>query len=292
MIKFLDWIKLNESLQTVITDPLDDIEINQSRSGTEEFIFTHLGERYRVYFSKGSPSGVLNIRNNSVPLTGVTVEIGFTGPKGYDLTGSAGVQSNAIYKKMLLGIRKYLSTNHIDAISFSAYDENTLPIYNMFYKKFLQPDPPQGAGFIRYLRNFYLSKDWIRKNRDKIDDGLFEKIIDASRSIRSDIRYIKQSKSNLKKQIQLQNSFKKFYRIKANGKLGYGYDSDSVGEISLIYSNENNVLFGYFDLNDLEPVVVPNMAEENSLLTAIKDSVVYNNFIPHEVWQSHGFTGI
>lgn len=103
-----------------------------------------------------------------------TYSVEFKDKEGYRVSGKLGTKAFQVYREVMLAIRAFMGQHKVNALHFTEFDERTKPIYHMFYKSYLQPDPPKGAGFLKIASNLYVSKDYIVDNpgifpRDVID---------------------------------------------------------------------------------------------------------------------------
>jgi len=122
-----------------------------------------------------------------------TFDITFIGPEDDELTGYAGMSATIIYKHLLLGIKKLMETTVVNSLSFLAASPKMLPIYQLFYNRFLKPDPPTGAGFVRVSDALYVRREILR---EKLASGLdgeaknkaLRNILNANRKMSQDVK--------------------------------------------------------------------------------------------------------
>jgi hypothetical protein len=84
-----------------------------------------------------------------------------------------GAKANSVYGGVIKAIRLLMQKETVEAIHFVHADESTIPVYDMLYRKFILPEPPQGIGFIKTgisvsgESDIYLSKAWLRANKEE-----------------------------------------------------------------------------------------------------------------------------
>jgi len=111
-------------------------------------------------------------------------EVGFTGPEGHSLTGKAGFDSIAVYSRVLLAVKKLMREEKVDFLRFQPFQGEMELVYNRFIKRFLEPDPPLGYGMMQVGRGLYATKDWMKKNRDKLPEKI-DDIVQAAQDATS-----------------------------------------------------------------------------------------------------------
>jgi len=126
-------------------------------------------------------------------------KIFFSGDTGVKLSGIAGMASSLVYRHVLLGIKKIFETQlqqgePVNALLFSAADRYMLPVYDLFARKFLLPDPPTGQGFVQIHPEVYLNKQWIRDNKEKFSAEDMWRILKTKRFVKKEIESIKKEK--------------------------------------------------------------------------------------------------
>jgi hypothetical protein len=108
-------------------------EWEESRKNTIGFqsSFKHEGEDFHVV-----------IYNDKIEYAGHEVpgsyRIEFEGPNRYNTTGTAGTQATAIYSKMLLVIKKLMTTQEVNGITFEPHEPGMALVYQRFYDRFLK----------------------------------------------------------------------------------------------------------------------------------------------------------
>lgn len=114
--------------------------------------FEHDGNQYEVKMSRALEQGVDYVWT-----------VYFTGPRGTSTTKSSGTSSTAIYNKLLSCVQKLFKTQKVNGLYFSPAESGMTIPYDLFYRSFLRPDPPRGAGFLMVSPNLYLSKEKVKE---------------------------------------------------------------------------------------------------------------------------------
>ena len=127
-----------------------------------------------------------------------TFSIMFSGPQDFQLTGTSGVGVFAIYRKLLSCVKHFMDNHEVNALEWTPADDKMLIPYDLFYRQFLQPDPPRGAGFIRVTNDVYIKKEYIRNNKDKFPPDLSAKILGTGRAVRVAIQDVKREEAQKK----------------------------------------------------------------------------------------------
>ena len=166
MISFTTFMLL-ESIAAAIESPSDDVTFTD-RGDSMLSMFNIEGNTYRVHFYTTKQD--IFITNQQLE----GVEIIFEGPKGISLQRTTGMSGMRVYAQLLKIIKKYITTYPVDMITFSAADKEMIPVYNMFYKKFLK------SSFIRLSNTHFLSNKWIQDNKDDIPEDVINRINNIS----------------------------------------------------------------------------------------------------------------
>lgn len=147
-------MNFKEYLQFVeaMTMSAEDLDFNKVNSEMIHCGFMHDGKEYSVKLGKSMWMGVSN-------LWGVT----FIGPSGVHTTRTTGTASSAVYNKLLSCIKKLFETETVNGLIFKPAEDGMAIPYDLFYRNFLRPDPPRGAGFLMVSPELYLSKEKVRE---------------------------------------------------------------------------------------------------------------------------------
>lgn len=162
-LNFRDFMRLDEIMDIASADTSG---IVLQRSGNSYiYDFEHNGESYKV-----------EMENSDYPYEDMkefnpTYVIAFEGPNDMDLTGTAGMSATIIYRAMLLAIKKLLETTEVNSLEFSPAAPRMLPMYDIFYKKYLLPDPPRGQGFVRVRQTLYVRRSHLEDKMHKKSTG-------------------------------------------------------------------------------------------------------------------------
>ncbi len=84
-------------------------------------------------------------------------KIEFTGPNGFNTTGKAGSEATAIYTKVLLAIKKLMTTQTVNGLTFEPAEPGMALVYQRFYDRFLKNE------FVRISRNEAVRKSFINQ---------------------------------------------------------------------------------------------------------------------------------
>lgn len=114
--------------------------------------FNHDGNKFTVRMNRGRDGGVDYVWS-----------VNFEGPAGYRTTKMSGSSSTAVYNKLLSCVRKLFATQKVNGLKFSPAETHMTIPYDLFYRSFLRPDPPLGAGFLMVTPNVYLAKDKVKE---------------------------------------------------------------------------------------------------------------------------------
>lgn len=150
---------------------LDEI-FDYSSMDTSEVILTKHGRSYIYDFEHNGENFKVEMEESDYPEEDMTefnpcFVIAFEGPDDMNLTGTAGMSATVIYRAMLLAIKKLLETVEVNSLEFSPAVPRMLPMYEIFYQKYLLPDPPQGQGFVRVRPTLYVRKSLLNDRLDK-----------------------------------------------------------------------------------------------------------------------------
>ena len=147
-------MNFKEYLQFVeaMTMSAEDLNYNKRYDSLIVCSFKHDGNDYEVKFGKSVWQGVPDV-------WGVV----FSGPAGTRTTGTTGTASSMVYNKLLSCIKKLFENETVNGINFRPAEEGMAIPYDLFYRNFLRPNPPKGAGFLMVSPELYLSKDKVRE---------------------------------------------------------------------------------------------------------------------------------
>lgn len=172
-MNFREYIEFVEAM----TMSAGDIKLDKS----DEHLgcrFMHDGENYNVEMWRFKDDGIDYIWS-----------VDFDGPKGTNLTGKAGTASSIIYNKMLSCVKKLFEIHPVNGLSFTAGKSTMKVPYDLFYRNFLRPNPPNGAGFLKVDNDLYLSKDKVKEmNYTKV-------ALSANRFHMADVENVKNKKA-------------------------------------------------------------------------------------------------
>ena len=161
----------------VMGPDVSDYQFDQSDEGSYEYNFTVRLEDdkvgpapsfrrvpFTVYIFKKTEVNIGRGSRNEFVRIPDTYSVEFKDKEGYRVSGKLGTKAFQVYREVMLAIRAFMEQHKVNALHFTEFDERTKPIYHMFYKSYLQPDPPRGAGFLKIASNVYVSKDYIVDN--------------------------------------------------------------------------------------------------------------------------------
>ena len=171
-MRFRDYIIFDEAMGM----PTDGLRVRDYGSSVTCH-FDHGGDRYKVEMLHGEAYGIPEVW-----------EVEFIGPGGVSTTGVSGTSSSAIYSRMLGCIKKLFETRRVNGLSFSPAEDAMLVPYDLFYRKYLRPDPPAGMGFLKVSPSLYLSKGVIRSS------GIGGLVLPAARVSRDNVAMAKAEK--------------------------------------------------------------------------------------------------
>jgi hypothetical protein len=157
-MNFRDYLKLDELFDIASMDT-SDIELDRITGGYR-YEFEYEGEQFKVDMRRTDANFDIG--------WSTAYDISLTGPYDYSLTGEAGMSANIIYRNMLLAVKKLFEKEDVEALKFLAYEPRMVPMYRLFYKKYLRPNPPRGVGFIMVKDDLYVRKDIVRDKMKKI----------------------------------------------------------------------------------------------------------------------------
>lgn len=197
--------------------------------------FEYEDEVYRIDFRR--KSALVAGGTQRVPVWLVLLE----GPSGMSLTGEAGMGANIIYKHLLMACKKLLEIEDVKGFTFTPAQPRMAPMYELFYKKFLLPEPPQGAGFVRVTYSTYLRRDVIR---DLASTGnkkeLFQGILGSERRARQNIEkfeILRKDMKRLKRLLQSQGAAIAYSYLQPENLLAV-YDADGFEAHSNLHALE------------------------------------------------------
>jgi hypothetical protein len=132
------------------------VDVDMQNIGDSDSIikcsFEHDGREYQVWMTKSVYKEIDNVW-----------EVVFQGPHGVSTTNFSGTGSSAVYNKMLSCVKKLFDSKEVAGIKFKPAEMGMAIPYDLFYRNFLRPSPPKGAGFLMVTPDLYLSKDKIRE---------------------------------------------------------------------------------------------------------------------------------
>lgn len=155
--------------------------------------------KIKPYIINAAPNNVQqNLIDANIEGDGYTVS--FEGPTGWSISGIMGIKANIVYQNVIQSVKLLMQQNEVYALSFVAADDAMIPIYEKLYRQFMLPDPPVGAGFIKLTSDFYLSKKWIRDNKELLPQELLWQIVKQGRMTRSDLEQAKSSRDSQRRE--------------------------------------------------------------------------------------------
>ena len=281
MISFTTFMLL-ESIAAAIESPSDDVTFTD-RGDSMLSMFNIEGNTYRVHFYTTKQD--IFITNQQLE----GVEIIFEGPKGISLQRTTGMSGMRVYAQLLKIIKKYITTYPVDMITFSAADKEMIPVYNMFYKKFLK------SSFIRLSNTHFLSNKWIQDNKDDIPEDVINRINNIS----------KEAESESNKEAESVKAFKNITRT-AVGKLlklkeTYSSIVAIAYKIEEFYNEKSIKIMSVTPRKTLEDLVITKIEQiDNTPITnkeaiqflqdfkeATKQNAFYRDLIPDEIWNKY-----
>lgn len=281
MISFTTFMLL-ESIAAAIESPSDDVTFTD-RGDSMLSMFNIEGNTYRVHFYTTQQ----NIFITNKPLEGV--EIIFEGPQGLSLQRTTGMSGMRVYAQLLKIIKKYITTYPVDIITFSAADKEMIPVYNMFYNKFLK------LSFIRLSNTHFLSNKWIQDNKNDIPEDVINRINNIS----------KEAESESNKEAESVKAFKNITRT-AVGKLlkfkeAYSSTVAIAYKIEEFYNEKTIKIMSVTPRKTLEDLVITKIEQiDNTPITnkeaiqflqdfkeATKQNAFYRDLIPDEIWNKY-----
>ena len=281
MISFTTFMLL-ESIAAAIESPSDDVTFTD-RGDSMLSMFNIEGNTYRVHFYTTQQ----NIFITNKPLEGV--EIIFEGPQGLSLQRTTGMSGMRVYAQLLKIIKKYITTYPVDIITFSAADKEMIPVYNMFYNKFLK------SSFIRLSNTHFLSNKWIQDNKNDIPEDVINRINNIS----------KEAESESNKEAESVKTFKNITRT-AVGKLlkfkeAYSSTVAIAYKIEEFYNEKTIKIMSVTPRKTLEDLVITKIEQiDNTPITnkeaiqflqdfkeATKQNAFYRDLIPDEIWNKY-----
>jgi len=241
-MNFREFLRLDELFDIGSAD-LDHIELYPVGEEDYEYDFEHDGEEYKIEIHK---EDFLPANLSSDGAYSIT----FEGPSGLDLTGSAGMSATVIYRHLLMAIRKLMEQEEVNTLYFSPAQKRMLPMYDIFYRKYLKPDPPAGAGFVRIEPSLYTRRDFLRAQRFGGSQNL-RNMLRASREVRSEIQQINDKRvlvRNLRREIAVK---KAVFRHLRSGRIAMitGFDTETDFEGTPLVQ-------GYELVGGVEPIVM------------------------------------
>ena len=282
MISFTTFMLL-ESIAAAIESPSDDVTFTD-RGDSMLSMFNIEGNTYRVHFYTTKQD--IFITNQQLE----GVEIIFEGPKGISLQRTTGMSGMRVYAQLLKIIKKYITTYPVDMITFSAADKEMIPVYNMFYNKFLK------SSFIRLSNTHFLSNKWIQDNKDDIPEDVINRINNIS----------KEAESESNKEAESVKAFKNITRTAVGKLLKFKETYSSIVTIAYkieeLYNNEKTIkIMSVTPRKTLEDLVITKIEQiDNTPITnkeaiqflqdfkeATKQNAFYRNLIPDEIWNKY-----
>lgn len=282
MISFTTFMLL-ESIAAAIESPSDDVTFTD-RGDSMLSMFNIEGNTYRVHFYTTQQN--IFITNKSLE----GVEIIFEGPQGLSLQRTTGMSGMRVYAQLLKIIKKYITTYPVDIITFSAADKEMIPVYNMFYNKFLK------SSFIRLSNTHFLSNKWIQDNKDDIPEDVINRINNIS----------KEAESESNKEAESVKTFKNITRTAVGKLLKFKETYSSIVTIAYkieeLYNNEKTIkIMSVTPRKTLEDLVITKIEQiDNTPITnkeaiqflqdfkeATKQNAFYRDLIPDEIWNKY-----
>lgn len=147
-MNFADYLQFMEAM----TLSAEDLDFDVRNPSLILCSFKHDGKEYKVKMSRGFEQGVDYVWG-----------VYFEGPRGTRTTNTSGTSSTAVYNKLLSCVQKLFKTEKVNGLKFTPAEEGMAIPYDLFYRSFLRPNPPRGAGFLMVSPYLYLSKDKVRE---------------------------------------------------------------------------------------------------------------------------------
>lgn len=95
--------------------------------------FKHHEDDFEVTMHRAT----IKYANQEVP---GSFKIEFDGPNGYNTTGKAGSEATTIYTQVLLAVKKLMTTQTVNGITFEPAEPGMALVYQRFYDRFLKND--------------------------------------------------------------------------------------------------------------------------------------------------------
>jgi len=229
---------------------------NHEKSQTQGYLaqFNAAGQDFEVHIEQENYS-YLNFKD--------IYNISFIGPDHHSTTkrNSSG-QALEIYSHLIASIVKMAQLekskgNTINGFSFSAYDPEMIPVYNMFYNNYLRPQ-----GYIK-MGSLYLNKNYLRDKMSHMKDEekkyILSKMITQKRDDRDYLKNIKNKKNKLRiEKMEIDKLIGKIILFKHLNKeyagLAYRSDVDSGGNFLYVeyvptdgWHEQSDAIRVYFD---------------------------------------------
>lgn len=183
---------MQEAIDECIEEKRNEWEDENSDAPDVKYNFTIDSDNFEVVFNKGSEY----VSGFNIP---DIWDITFEGPRGYSTTNKH-KNATAIYKQLLLSVKKLLETEEVKGLSFSPAEPAMALVYNQFIKQFLSKD------FIRVQTFTLVKKDVVREILDgkwggtEVSKNRFKSLIlGTSREARQKLQQIKQNKLSNRK---------------------------------------------------------------------------------------------
>jgi len=158
---------------------------------------------YTYYFEYEDNDYYIDLRKKSASIGGQRVPVWLVlleGPSGMSLTGMAGMGANIIYKHLLMACKKLLEIEDVKGFTFTPAQPRMAPMYELFYKKFLLPEPPEGAGYVRVTYSTYLRRDVIRNLAQTGNKKeLFQGMLSSERVARQNVAKFEAFRKDMKR---------------------------------------------------------------------------------------------
>jgi hypothetical protein len=230
---------------------------------------------YKFKYGNQNFNVIMQLQNDKLLGIGKIYRIDFSGPKHYDLTGTAGLGATSIYTQVLLAIKKLLESTEVNGLYFSPNAGAMRVIYKRFFDKYL------GRDFTQVDKNNYIRKDVLRRNTASMGD---EERKNIYTSILHQKRYANQIIKNAKQSRKLNALAKKFvhsfiYFDNANGTKNLAYLADVNGDSAIVYIDDKHPYRLEMELNDRLIFQKPTDEEIHNTMKRFVKSKVANSML-------------
>lgn len=213
-MNFREFLRIDELFDLSSADT-SGVEFNRVSNQNYEYKFVHDGQVYTIDMTRETFL--------SVPLSADGAwGISFFGPSGLDLTGIAGMSATVIYRNLLLAVKKLMEIEEVNTLYFSPAQERMLAMYDIFYRKYLKPEPPAGPGFVRIDQHLYSRRDFLVAH-NYINDESKKKMFNADKEVEERLEKINKQREvvrSLRREMALNKvAFRRFNNTTDNSML-------------------------------------------------------------------------